>query len=113
MLKKLLTIILLSIMFVAGCTEPIGGDYFFDNIQSLELELEKEDWQHANLQLKDMKNLYKKNNWKLQLLGDEAEYEGINEAISRLSAAIKSEDSKQALIELATIQAFLVEIYSM
>jgi hypothetical protein len=113
MLKKLLTIILLSIMFVAGCTEPIGGDYFFDNIQSLELELKNEDWQNANFQLKEIKNLYKKDVWKLQLLGDEAEYEGMNEAISRLSATIESEDSKQALLELATIRAYLEAIYSM
>ncbi|WP_052345868.1 DUF4363 family protein [Paucisalibacillus sp. EB02] len=113
MFKKTITIFLLSFMFLAGCTEPIGGDYFFDKIQSLEVELNKEDWHNANLLLKDMKNLYKKNDWKLQLLGDEAEYEGMNEAISRLSAAIKSEDSKQALLELASIRAYLEEIYSM
>jgi hypothetical protein len=109
MLKKYITIMLLSIIFVAGCTEPIGGDYFFENIQSLEADLKNENWQNANIQLKDMKDLYKKNDWKLQLLGDEGEYEGMNESISRLSAAIESEDSKQALLELATIRAYLEE----
>ena len=109
----MIIIFLIITIFIGGCAEPIGGDYFFDKVKSLEVAISKEDWQSANVQLKDLKKLYKKNDWKLQLLGDESEYEGINEAISRLSAAIKSEDTKQALLELATIRAYLEEIYSM
>ena len=113
MQKKSIIIFLIFIMFIGGCTQPIGGDYFFDKVQSLEEVLSKEEWKSANSQLKDLKELYKKNDWKLQLLGDESEYEGIDESISRLSAAIKSKDSKQAQLELATIKAYFKEIYSM
>ncbi|WP_176481868.1 DUF4363 family protein [Paucisalibacillus globulus] len=115
MLKNTIFISLLILItfFIGGCTEPIGGDYFFNKVEALEVAISQEDWQNANMLLEDLKKLYKKNDWKLQLLGDEAEYEGMNEAISRLSAAIVSLDSKPALLELATIRAYLEEIYSM
>ncbi|WP_026905879.1 DUF4363 family protein [Paucisalibacillus globulus] len=113
MYKKTITGVLLTVLFIGGCAEPIGGDYFFDQVQSLEEVISTEDWQGAKLRLEELKDLYKKYDWRLQLLGDESEYEGINEAISRLTAAIKIEDSNQALLELATISAYLFEIYSM
>jgi hypothetical protein len=113
MIKKSFFILLILFFFLTGCTGPIGGDYFFDKIQSLEEALNKEDWQKAETLVEDMKTLYKKHHWKLQFLGDESEYEGTHESLSRLKAAVQNKDSNQALLELATIKSYIEDIYSM
>jgi hypothetical protein len=49
---------------------------------------------------------------KLQLLGDEEEYEEMSREIDKLEAAVQEKDKKQAKVSLATIQSILDEIYS-
>lgn len=79
----------------------------------MEHSLNQEDWEQLKSQVNELNTLYEENKWKLQLLGDEGEYEGLNESINRLFAAINTEDLTQAKVELATIRSILEEIYSL
>jgi Domain of unknown function (DUF4363) len=112
MCKKILILFSLFLILTA-CNEPIAGQPFFDRISSLEKSIKDEDWKKSQKQLQELKSHYKENMWKLQLIGDESEYEGMHESLLRLEAALEQEDSTQALIELSNIKAYLEQIYSL
>ncbi|GIO25905.1 DUF4363 family protein [Ornithinibacillus bavariensis] len=112
MLKRIF--ILCSLLLcITACNDPIAGQPFFDRITAMEKSIKEEEWEISKKQWKEFNSHYKDNTWKLQLIGDENEYEGVHESLLRLEAAINQHDSTQALIELANIKAYLEQIYSM
>ncbi|MEN2767417.1 DUF4363 family protein [Ornithinibacillus xuwenensis] len=110
--KPYLLIIFLSLLF-SGCGQPIGGEIFFNQINALEDSISHTDWEETKLQMDELIKIYEETLWKLQLLGDEGEYEGLHESLERLKPAVDQEDKLQALLELATIKGYLEGIYSM
>lgn len=101
------------LILLTSCDEPIAGDRFFKWINSLEESIINEDWGASEAIYNDFHMYYKDNYWKLQLFGDEEEYEGIHESINRLAVAIKRKEVTQALFEIASMKSFLTDIYSM
>lgn len=112
MKRKLTFFIFLSIM-LSGCTNQLGGDTFFNHIDLLEQEIDQSEWSKIATQADKLKSIYKDNKWKLQLLGDEDEYEGLHESINNLIAAAKEKDSTSTRLELATVKSILEDIYSL
>ncbi|RDW18302.1 hypothetical protein CWR48_12025 [Oceanobacillus arenosus] len=114
MIKKLL-ISLFLVAILSGCTNPVGGDYFFEQIDIIEQAMNERqiDWQQIEVQSKELKKLYKENKWRTQLIGDEREYEGLSESIAILIAAVDEKDATQAKVELATIKSIIEDIYSL
>lgn len=108
-------IILLScfLLFLVGCENNIGGDTFFNQINDIEHALENPNWSEITTQAKGLKELYKKDKWKLQLLGDEDEYESLYESINRLITAIEMEDLTITRMELTDIHTYIENIYSL
>ncbi|AXI08838.1 DUF4363 family protein [Oceanobacillus sp. 143] len=113
-MKKVL-FILIGVIMLTGCSKPIGGDYFFNKINTIDQNIAQQetDWKKAKEECFELKNLYHKNEWKLQLLGDEGEYEDLRNHIAILITAIEEEDRLNARIELATIKSFIKDIYSL
>ncbi|WP_047986029.1 DUF4363 family protein [Ornithinibacillus californiensis] len=101
------------LLILTACNKPIAGEHFFNKIEDIEQVVKEEDWKSTDAYLNEFQSYYEKNIWKLQLLGDENEYEGLHESLERLIASINEQDTTQSLIELATIRAYLEEIYSM
>jgi hypothetical protein len=112
-MNKIFLILFCLLFILTACNKPIAGDQFFNKIEDIELVVKKEDWETTDAYVMEFQSYYEKNIWKLQLLGDENEYEGLHESLARLIAAINQQDATQSLIELGTIRAYLEEIYSM
>lgn len=110
-LKKLL--VLCCFLFLTACTDQIGGKAFFEHIDKLENGLDQPQWEELAIQANELKEMYEKDKWKIQLLGDEGEYESLNESLNNLLATIKEEDTLTTRMELATILTLFEDIYSL
>ncbi|GAQ17717.1 hypothetical protein OPHB3_1642 [Oceanobacillus picturae] len=110
-MNKLL--VLCCFLFLTACTNQIGGKPFFEHIDKLEDGLDQPNWEELSIQAKELKKMYEKNKWKIQLLGDEGEYESLNESLNNLLATIKEEDALTTRMELATILTLFEDIYSL
>lgn len=96
-----------------GCENNIGGHAFFNQINNIEHSLEGSDWDKITLQAEELKELYKKDKWILQLLGDEDEYETLYESINKLIMAIEEKDRTNIRLELSVIHTHIEDIYSL
>ncbi|WP_067727719.1 DUF4363 family protein [Oceanobacillus damuensis] len=112
MKKQVLTYLFLMVL-LSACTNKVGGHYFFDHIDQFEKALDQPDWTYIETQAEELNFMYEDNKWKLQLIGDEGEYEGIDESINKLMAAVKEEDILNVRMELVTIKAHLEGIFSL
>lgn len=81
--------------------------------QMILLLINQNKWEESVEPSKKLKELYNKNKWKYQLLGDEGEYEQLNHEIEKLQMAVQEKDSTQAKIILSTIIAIVKDIYSL
>jgi hypothetical protein len=82
-------------------------------LNKIQASINHADWKKAETEAKQLEHIYKKNVWKLQLLGDEAEFEAIHRDISQLKAAIQEQDKAQTKVLIAEITAILEDIYSL
>ncbi len=100
------------ILLISGCSKPVGGEVFFNHLDEIEQALNQPEWNMITQYAEDFKKIYEDEQWKLQLLGDEEEYEGLYRSINNLIAAAKEEDSVNLRMELATSRTILEQIFS-
>ncbi|WP_188456908.1 DUF4363 family protein [Virgibacillus oceani] len=101
-------IVMISLLLV-GCQ---GEKEFYKKIDDINQSVEQADWEQSKRKIKALKEMYKEGKWKLQLLGDEAEYEGINVEMEKLKEAADAKDKTQIKVGLGTIRGHLHDIYS-
>nr|WP_253288761.1 DUF4363 family protein [Amphibacillus sp. MSJ-3] len=101
------------ILLLTGCSNQVGGEAFFNHLDEFEKELDQPNWTELSIQADELKEMYEKNKWKLQLIGDEGEYEELYKSISNLIATVKEEDTLSTRMEIATTRALLEGIYSL
>lgn len=89
-----------------------GGD-LHKKINKIEQLIQKKKWKEADKEARTLRKLYQKKEWKIQLIGDEDEYESINEGLDTLQAAVKVKDKVQATTELANLHSLLESVYSL
>lgn len=115
-MKRLLACLLVMGLVLGGWSTvshaKAGGD-FYKKINKIDQLIQKKKWKEAGNETRALRKLYKKKEWKIQLIGDEREYEGIGEGLDALHAAVKVKDKVQATNELANIHALLESVYSM
>lgn len=108
------TIVLLSmLLFLTACTNQVGGEVFFNHINELEKGLDQPDWTELSRQADELKKMYEEDKWKLQLLGDEGEYEELYKSINKLIATVREKDPLSTRIEVAIARSLLEDIYSL
>lgn len=112
MSKKIIVLIFLSVL-LTGCSHLTGKDAFLTNVKQIETVVEQENWTELEGYITQFKDLYYKEKWKVQLLGDEGEYETLEESIHQLEVAIKEKDLLQTKLSLATIKSLITFIYSL
>lgn len=110
-MKRILLLMMTSLLI--ACSNLTGQANFKEQIEMIEEDLASENWQALQEEAAELKKLYKDQQWKLQLLGDEGEYEGLNMSINRLFIAIEEKDRTEAKLELANIQSLIADIYSL
>lgn len=106
-------IILCFLLFLVGCENNVSGHAFFNQINEIENTLEYPNWDKITAQAEELKEMYKKDKWKLQLLGDEDEYESLYESINKLIVAIEEKDRTNIRLELSVIHTHIEDIYSL
>ncbi|MDQ0208583.1 DUF4363 family protein [Alkalicoccobacillus murimartini] len=112
MIKTIVFYIMLLIV-LTGCSDAVGSSHFFKQVNQLEEALNQSDWDQIEIHANEFKELYQTNKWKLQLIGDEGEYEGLNESIQKIIAGVKEEDIINVRIELASARSLIADIYSL
>ena len=113
MMKKALLCLIILLM-ITGCSAHTGKKDLLNTIEDMEQGLKASaDITSLKLQVIEIRKLYDKHEWKIHLIGDEGEYERLNEAINRLTAAIEEEEWFDAQLELATIKTIVKDIYSL
>lgn len=100
-------------LMLSGCSAQTGKNDFKQHISKIEQAVKEEDMTVLGTQIDQLLQIYDKNEWKLQLIGDEGEYERLHEAINRMITARKADDLTQLQLELATIKTIIEDIYSL
>lgn len=98
---------------ISGCAQASGKEPLLSHMDLLENALDNPKWEQITQQANELKKIYKNNKWKLQLLGDEDEYEGLNESINKIIAAVKEKDTTNIRLEMATARSLILDIYSL
>ncbi|RUL49010.1 DUF4363 family protein [Lysinibacillus antri] len=112
MMKKWGLLLLLSI-FLSACSKMNGEYEMSEKIHSIEQIVNEPNWEQIQSLGDELKQLHKQNEWKIQLLGDEDEYESLQESINNLLVAIEEKDLTETKLELSTIKTYLDDIYSL
>ena len=107
------TLSLFLIVILSGCSSITGENDFSKKVNSIEHALNDHDWKQLKSLTNELDQLYHRNQWKIQLLGDEGEYESLQESINRLIVAIEEKDQTAIKLEVATIKTFLEDIYTL
>lgn len=110
-MKRILFV--LCLVLLVGCSEITDENDFKASIAALEEILTSEDWEEIEKHTEAIKQQYERSEWKLQLIGDEGEYEGLQEAVNHLQQAAKSKSKFNCEKELTTIRTYLKQIYSL
>jgi hypothetical protein len=114
MLKKYnLWMFILLLILLTGCSNHTGKNDFSKKINSMEQALLSPDWIQLKSLGNELEQLYLDNQWKIQLLGDEDEYESLQESINQLLVSIEEKDVTEIKLEMATIKTFIEDIYTL
>ncbi|HET7657245.1 MAG TPA: DUF4363 family protein [Bacillales bacterium] len=90
-----------------------AGEGFFKKISQIDKLVDKGKWQEAAKETTALRKLYQKKKWKMQLLGDEGEYEGLDRELDQLAAAVSTKDKSETKIELGAVRSLFKNIYSL
>ena len=112
-LLEIVFILLCILFFLSACTNQVGGEAIFNHINELEKGLDQPNWTELSIQANELKKMYEEDKWKLQLIGDEGEYEDLYKSIGNLIATVKEKDPLSTRMEIATTRTLLEEIYSL
>lgn len=104
---------LVFFFLLTGCTLKPGGEAFFSQLDKVETALEQQDWKEVAQRTEELQQVYQKEKWKIQLLGDEGEYEQLLESINKMIAITKEKDSSNVRLELAAARTLVENIYSL
>ncbi|MEN0642384.1 DUF4363 family protein [Alkalicoccobacillus gibsonii] len=113
MVRRKMIVSLMMITLLTACGNVVGSHAFYVVLDHIEEALEQSDWDQLDQYASQFEETYAQNKWKLQLIGDEGEYEGLYESIQKLIAGVKEKDSTIVRLELASARALVSDIYSL
>jgi hypothetical protein len=114
--KTLLKGILLFVLIFSMTTQTADAQApkeVRDKVSNIIISIRHTDWNMAYKQTVDLRGYYNKNRWKLQLMGDEQEYEGLSSDIENLKAALIAKDKAEALIFIYDIKEIFNQIFQL
>lgn len=106
-------ILILILSILSGCSDTLKGENFLKYTNQIDYSITEGKWVETKTLTLKLKELYKNDKWKLQLLGDEGEYEGLYRSINSLIVACEESDSTNAKLELADIESYIEDIFSL
>lgn len=114
MKKRWMILVLVLFQFSLFSASIQGAESLtiFEKIEKLKSHVHHENWDEAMVINDDLKGWYTKNKWKLQLLGDESEYEEVEHDISKLKSALEEKDKSESKIMIENLKTTLKQIES-
>ena len=103
--------ICLSVMLFGCSNETIQKKPIYQKATEIKTLVNQQEWDKAKEGSKDIYQLYKENKWKYQFLGDETEYNTLNQHIQKLIISIEEQDTKEAKFNLAMIEHYMESLY--
>lgn len=106
-------IIIITCFFIlVGCSdEKIKRLPIYKKSEDITNLVNQSQWEKASDEAKAIADLYKKTKWKLQLLGEELEYNELEQEISKLQISIEEKDKLEAKTNIVLIQDYIRAIY--
>jgi hypothetical protein len=111
---KIIFAAIISMLILSGCSGNKNAvKDFEDSLRNIEVTVmgQTVDWDTANKEVDQLFQLFNKNLWRMQLLGDEDEFESLKSDIHQLQAAVKYKDIKEAGSNIASIKSNLYSIF--
>lgn len=108
---QIIIIITCSFMLVGCSDEKIKNLPIYQKSEEITDLINQSQWQKAGEEAEAIGDLYKKTKWKLQLLGEEVEYNELEQEISKLKVSIEEKDRREAKTNIVLIQDYVRAIY--
>ncbi|HEX6922691.1 MAG TPA: DUF4363 family protein [Bacillales bacterium] len=116
-MKRIVGGLIIALLIIGGWSSQAeaakGGKAFYQQINKISELIDQGEWQKADKEMTALRKLYEKKLWKLQLIGDESEYEGLDDELEQLRGAIESRDKAEAKIQLSAVRTLVKHIYSL
>jgi hypothetical protein len=113
-LIKIIFVAIISMFILSGCSGNKNAVKDFENsLRNIEIAVmgQTVDWDTANSEVDQLFHLFNKNLWRMQLLGDENEFESLKLDIRQLQAAVKYKDIVETGSKIAAIKSNLHSIF--
>lgn len=113
-MKTLLGCLLLAVTISNGppAEQAQVGQSFFQKVDQVSRAINQENWPKATRATSQLNALYQKKKWKVQIVGDEGEYEGLERELAKLTVAVKEKSKLEAQTEASDIRALFQAIYT-
>ncbi|WP_199621518.1 DUF4363 family protein [Paenibacillus alkalitolerans] len=100
--------------FTSACSmmKSEKDDVLFNKVEEIRSQIEQEEWDEAFSSLIVTKKEYENRKWKMQLLGSQKHYQGIEREIDTLIEIIKERDTVESKSRLLQIKHYLTVIYN-
>ena len=109
-LIKFSTICICMLLF--GCSnETLQEKPIYQKATEIKTLVNQEEWDKAKEGSKDLYQLYKKNKWKYQFLGNETEHKTLNQHIQKLIISIEEKDKQEAKLNIAMMEHYIESLY--
>ncbi|QDP39559.1 DUF4363 family protein [Radiobacillus deserti] len=115
-MKKVRELILTSIVVICllgGWGVKETENPFIRTIDEINEQTDEKNWKEATEETEKLRDMYEREKWKYQLLGEESSYKGIEREIEKLLAALGEKDNQQSKVSTATIKVLYRDIYFM
>jgi len=100
----------LSFLNTLGQAAEGASKTIFEKIEVMKTHVNQENWDQATKMYDQLDLWYRKNRWKLQLLGDEAEYEEVAHDISRIRITLEEKDKLESKMLIENLKTTLKQI---
>jgi hypothetical protein len=111
-LRRICLIVFSCLLLVGGCSDDkIKNKPIYQQTAELENLINQEHWDEASNKIKEVQQIFETNKWKYQFLGDEREYGGLDEEISKLEVAIEEKNKIEAKQSIVLIELYLHSLY--
>ncbi|MGP4108740.1 DUF4363 family protein [Virgibacillus sp. L01] len=111
-IPKVAAILFLCFTILFGCSnETIQNLPISQKATEIENLINQAKWDKAVHEADLIQGLYKDNEWKYQLYGDETEYNNLNEEIRKLKVSLKERDKTEAKLNIVMIENCIESLY--
>ncbi|WP_176555803.1 DUF4363 family protein [Virgibacillus ndiopensis] len=111
-MSKSVIVLFSCIAFIFGCSnETIQKNPIYNKSTEIKNLVNQTQWHKAKQEAKLILEYYRNGKWKYQLLGDETEYNNLNEQILKLQVSIEEKDKAEAKRNIALIEHYIEMLY--